>query len=115
MTAGPDGIRGSGSNHLSALAAPGPNGVSRSPVQPVGIKLCSPLQFVLRFPLPVLVPGLPFFHAVAIGARYVSSLDNKAQAIRAVLLAMATVTKRAGRRSSKPLTQSAPGAVLARA
>jgi hypothetical protein len=38
MTTGPDGIRGSGSNHLGALEALALNGVSRSPVQPVGIK-----------------------------------------------------------------------------
>ena len=58
ITAGPDGIRGSGSNHLSALVAPGPNGVSRSPVRPVGIKLFSPLQNVLRLPLVVSDPRI---------------------------------------------------------
>lgn len=43
MTAGPDEIRGTGSNHLNVLIAPVYHGVSRSPVQPVDIKLFSTL------------------------------------------------------------------------
>ncbi len=36
----PDGIRGSGSNHISALVAPGPNGVSRSEAAKFNIDYC---------------------------------------------------------------------------
>ena len=49
------------------------------------------------------------------GTRKFSPLTITAHAMRAVLLAIATVTNRAGRRWRRPFTQSAPAAVFARA
>jgi len=108
MTAGPDEVRVPGSqSHYRALKPRQYLGVSR---------LRSLLIIINHIALTVRSSSawLPRFvstHAI-VGARYVSPRASTAQAIRALLLAMATVTTRAGLRSSSDRTQAPVADVL---
>ena len=118
--AGPDEVRGPGLNQIAAdiaacLTARCPN--------PRLDRLASHCLVTLAKRLNSKAKTVRCFefcdYAVAItgrtGARKFCPFTITAHEIRAVLLAIATVTNRAGRRLRRPLTQSAPAAVFRRA
>ncbi len=109
MTAGPDGVRWTGptqSSEHEALTAPR--------VVPA---FAAAFQIIINSMQPpygstrATLVRRDWFQTAA-GKRLVSPRASTAQIIRAVLLVMATVTSRAGLRSSRLRTQLAAGASL---
>src|ERR1035441_10638700 len=100
MPAGPDEVRGSGLNQsIAVIAACWMARCPKSPVRPVGITLS---DHPCKARLNVRIVGLLEFRIMPFRSRAFPKLENfssfviTAHAMRAVLLAIATVTKRAG-------------------